>query len=268
MYYILYAISAVFYIGCATDAYLASDEDSAPELNFECDEETEVQNTAWETSCGGSNAGQDTADCIFDVSPGNYDVQIALQGENVRITAESRRLIARDMNVPEGGCIDFTVNVREPEGQPLEDVDPGIDGLNFVFTGDDFKLHGIQVTPADNPTVLYLIGDSTVCDKEVVPELPLENQRTGWGQILPRFFKKGLCVVNAADSGEKTETYRVNEGPLWHLVGDDIKVGDFLFIQLGHNEKETAAETYRTDIENMIIAARDAGAAQIGRAHV
>ncbi len=249
--------------GCALEQpVIEADSDSAlvPLDGFVCEAErdggpTDTEQTA---SCAAEDAT--AGDCVFDADPGYYNVRFAFEGEDVSVSVESRRFLVRDLDAASPFCFEFTVQVREPEGQPLEDVDPGVDGLNFVFSGDSLRLTDLTVTPAVDPRVLYLIGDSTVCDKEVALDGPPELGRTGWGQILPMYFRKGLVVANVADSGEKTATFRVGTGPLWPLVGDSMKAGDFVMIQLGHNEKQTPAAVYRADIIDMVEAISAKGA--------
>ncbi|MBN2279470.1 MAG: rhamnogalacturonan acetylesterase [Candidatus Marinimicrobia bacterium] len=80
---------------------------------------------------------------------------------------------------------------------------------------------------------LHLIGDSTMADK------PLDdNPERGWGQVLPLFFSQDIQIINYAKNGRSTKSF-LREG-LWDKVKSNLKEGDFVFIQLGHNDaKET-----------------------------
>jgi len=77
---------------------------------------------------------------------------------------------------------------------------------------------------------VYLIGDSTMSIKEVraYPE-------TGWGMPFAYLFDPTVTVDNRAKNGRSTRTF-ISEG-LWQPVADDLKDGDYVFIQFGHNDE-------------------------------
>ena len=74
---------------------------------------------------------------------------------------------------------------------------------------------------------LYLVGDSTVNNSS-------ENF-VGWGNVIGDFFDKTkINVVNRARGGRGSRTF-FTEG-LWEQVLNEIKPGDFVLIQFGHND--------------------------------
>jgi lysophospholipase L1-like esterase len=77
---------------------------------------------------------------------------------------------------------------------------------------------------------VYLVGDSTIANKEVraYPE-------TGWGMPFTYFFDSTVSVDNRAKNGRSTKSF-INEG-LWQPVVDNLKEGDYVFIQFGHNDE-------------------------------
>jgi lysophospholipase L1-like esterase len=85
------------------------------------------------------------------------------------------------------------------------------------------------ITPAGKIKV-YLIGDSTMADKEVkvYPE-------TGWGMPFAYFFDSTVKVDNRAKNGRSTKSF-MEEG-LWKPVADNLQEGDYVFIQFGHNDE-------------------------------
>ena len=89
----------------------------------------------------------------------------------------------------------FTVNVRQPEGQPTGQGGTGNPGLDIRFAGTNPQVKAVSVKPATQPLVAYLAGDSTVCDQPVAPY-------TGWGQMITPAVRPGASVANYADSGE------------------------------------------------------------------
>jgi rhamnogalacturonan acetylesterase len=73
---------------------------------------------------------------------------------------------------------------------------------------------------------LFIVGDSTVKS-----DAPLR----GWGQELAQFFDpKKINVVNRAIGGRSSRTFQ-NEGR-WDKVLAELKPGDFVLIQFGHND--------------------------------
>jgi lysophospholipase L1-like esterase len=80
---------------------------------------------------------------------------------------------------------------------------------------------------ASLPT-LYLVGDSTVKSGGV-------NGAIGWGErIAPYFDTSKINVVNAAIGGRSSRTF-FTEGR-WATVRDQLKRGDVVLIQFGHND--------------------------------
>jgi rhamnogalacturonan acetylesterase len=81
---------------------------------------------------------------------------------------------------------------------------------------------------AANPKLptLFIVGDSTLRS-----DAPLR----GWGQELAQFFDLSkINVVNRAIGGRSSRTFQ-NEGR-WDKVLADLKPGDFVIIQFGHND--------------------------------
>jgi rhamnogalacturonan acetylesterase len=84
--------------------------------------------------------------------------------------------------------------------------------------------------PADLPT-LFLIGDSTVKNGSGNGDRGM----WGWGQVLaPRFDATKIRVENRAIGGRSSRTF-FTEGR-WDEVFDNLKPGDFVLIQFGHND--------------------------------
>ena len=87
--------------------------------------------------------------------------------------------------------------------------------------------------------VLRLMGDSTMADKD----LSRENPERGWGQRLPSHLDSCVTGVNYAQNGRSTKSF-ISKG-LWDDVKADLKEGEYLFIQFGHNDsKESDPERY------------------------
>lgn len=80
---------------------------------------------------------------------------------------------------------------------------------------------------------VFLIGDSTMSDKEGTPE---ENPERGWGQLLPSYFSSDVVVHNHAVNGRSTKSF-LAEGR-WDKVLSQLQSGDYVFIQFGHNDQK------------------------------
>ncbi|MDB4875048.1 MAG: alpha/beta hydrolase [Gemmatimonadetes bacterium] len=123
------------------------------------------------------------------------------------------------------------------------------------------------LTPiVQTPTIdVHLIGDSTMADKPT----PETNPERGWGQLLPRFFDEHVVVHNHAVNGRSTKSF-IAEGK-WSAVLSQLKRGDYVFIQFGHNDEKLEDSlryaapntTYRHNLERFVGEARGKGAIPI-----
>ena len=110
---------------------------------------------------------------------------------------------------------------------------------------------------------IFLIGDSTMADKPGTPE---ENPERGWGQLLPVFFNEEVTIHNHAVNGRSSKSF-IDEGR-WETVLKDLKSGDYVFIQFGHNDqkyKDPSRYTnpwtsYRRNLEKYVNETRAKGA--------
>ena len=200
-----------------------------------------------------------TARCEIEVKPGNYHLELCFdQPYTGRIFAESRRLVFDSaISNTDGKCIKLSVNVRDPEGQPIQETaQRGSAGLTLIFDRSIEVLTQIKVKPAPELPVIYIAGDSTVCDQDPQWDKPADERYSGWGQLIPAYFNNGIIVTNYADSGEGTLAFNPPNGELWKLIAGGIKAGDWVLIQLGHNDKTTSAEVFRTRLRELLIAVK------------
>lgn len=108
-----------------------------------------------------------------------------------------------------------------------------------------------QEPPKAKPSVtLFMVGDSTMATQPVVPATP----GRGWGQMLQPYFQDYVRVVNLASSGQSTKSFR-DKGN-WRRLLDQVKPGDFVLIQFGHNDskpdKERHTEPFGSFQENLV----------------
>src|SRR4051812_40368924 len=97
------------------------------------------------------------------------------------------------------------------------------------------------IRPPAHITV-YLAGDSTMADKAVkaYPE-------TGWGMPFHAFFDSTVTVKNIAKNGRSTKSF-IAEG-LWSSIADNLKTGDYVLIQFGHNDEVPTKATYTPEAD-------------------
>ncbi|WP_027386275.1 rhamnogalacturonan acetylesterase [Chryseobacterium gregarium] len=127
-----------------------------------------------------------------------------------------------------------------------------------------FLFLSIIVFAQKKPT-LFLIGDSTMANKEN----PDKNPEHGWGQVLPQFMTLDIEIQNHAMNGRSSKSFRT-EGR-WDKVEKQLKKGDFVIIQFGHNDQKVNDSTkftnpytqYRANLERYVNEARAKGATPI-----
>ena len=102
-----------------------------------------------------------------------------------------------------------------------------------------------------SPIVVYLAGDSTMAQKA-----DDKRPETGWGEKLQQYFdEKKVKIDNRAMNGRSTKSF-IDE-KRWQAIVDNLKKGDYVFIEFGHNdEKKDKPEVYaaaNTDYRNNLI---------------
>lgn len=190
------------------------------------------------------------------VPEGNYRVSVTFgaptAASNNTVKAESRQLMLERVDTAPGDFVtrSFFVSVRNPSVPPPEKNAPGgsavvlndreigllrwDDKLTLEFNGSAPAVREVAIEPAEVPTV-FLAGDSTVTDQGYEPA-------ASWGQMLPRFLGH-VAVANHAESGETLKSFI--SGLRLAKVLSQLKAGDYLFIQFGHNdEKKSWPQTY------------------------
>lgn len=192
------------------------------------------------------------------VPEGNYFVSVDLGNPTTATTttlkAQSGELLLERLEVPAGQIIHrtFYINVRTShlpklptnatgrEEVTLDQFDRGntrdwAGKLTLEFVGSSLGVQGFSVQSVANVATLFLAGDSTVTDRDGGGDV-------SWGQILPRFLKN-VAVANHAQSGETLKSF-ANSLRLDKILSQ-IKPGDYLFIQFGHNDsKQSWPQTY------------------------
>ena len=114
---------------------------------------------------------------------------------------------------------------------PMEDVNKVIDNtpdsINIAKTAR--PVPG-STRKGDNP-VLFLVGNSTMRTGTMGNG---NNGQWGWGYFMPEYFDQDrITVENQALGGMSSRTFY---NQLWPDVLEGVKKGDWVIIELGHND--------------------------------
>ena len=186
------------------------------------------------------------------VPEGNFNVKVTFGDSGVATVStfkvESGRLMLERVEVPAGKVAErvFTANVRTPrlpklpknatgrEEVSLDQFDSANvrdwdDKLTIEVISPHAALRSIEISSAPTAATIFLAGDSTVTDRDGGGDV-------SWGQLLSRFLKPGIAVSNNAQSGETLKSF-ANALRLDKILSQ-MKKGDYLFIQFGHNDSK------------------------------
>lgn len=113
-----------------------------------------------------------------------------------------------------------------------------------------FILFILLVTTSCRPDKIkvFIAGDSTAQGYDTT-----KTVMRGWGQILPSFFTDEVEIVNHAKAGRSTKSFR--EENRWDSIMAEVRKGDWVIIQFGHNDTSSKPERYSSpeDFRNNII---------------
>lgn len=106
---------------------------------------------------------------------------------------------------------------------------------------------------------IHTIGDSTMADYDQAE--PDQKGMYGWGQVFGDYFSNGMTVKNRGDRGESARSFYRK---FWPKVRTEIKKGDYVLIQFGHNDqKSVTTDVYREYLSRFICETRELGATPI-----
>jgi lysophospholipase L1-like esterase len=208
---------------------------------------------------------------------GNYKVTVTLgdpAADSVTtIKAEIRRLMLERVRVPAGKTETraFIVNTRTPkiagdgevrlkDREKTSETRAWDDRITLEFTDSHPAVRTVAVEKAGDMPTIYVVGDSTSTDQSGEPF-------NSWGQMLPRFFKPEVAVANHGESGESLRGFLGERR--WAKVLSVIKPGDYVLIQMGHNDQKEKGEgvgaftTYKTDLKRFVADTREHGATPV-----
>ena len=106
---------------------------------------------------------------------------------------------------------------------------------------------------------IHTIGDSTMADYDQAE--PDQKGMYGWGQVFGDYFCNGMTVKNWGDRGESARSFYRK---FWSKTKAEIKKGDYVLIQFGHNDqKSVTTDVYREYLSRFICETRELGATPI-----
>lgn len=231
---------------------------------FEPDQTIKLQSRTTGPALGREFATAD-APILFSakVPEGNYHVTLWLgdtEGETeTQVKAESRRIVYPLVRTKAGEIskIDFTVNVRTAwidnknwvkisDREKIPAVRHWDDKLTLEFAGKRPAVAAVAIQKIDDAVTVFIAGDSTVTDQAQEPW-------TAWGQLIPQFFKPNVAIANHAESGRSLKSFKGDRR--WDKVLAQLKAGDYVFIQFGHNDmKENGGKVAYTDFSDLLRA--------------
>ncbi|MBC7369585.1 MAG: rhamnogalacturonan acetylesterase [Undibacterium sp.] len=186
------------------------------------------------------------------IPEGNYRITVTLgdpDGESsTTIRSESAHLLAAQLTTTTGRLITrtFYANVRRPQLPPPPQNAPGGSIVHMFLAGEDEARHwdekltlefngprpclaALELVKDDRVPTLWVAGDSTVGD-------PRRGPGGNWPTQLCQFLKPEISLCNAAEGGETTKSFIT--GYRFDKVLSQMKAGDFLLVQFGHNDSK------------------------------
>jgi lysophospholipase L1-like esterase len=208
---------------------------------------------------------------------GNYRITVTLGDANApsvtTVKAELRRLMLEHVELPAGKIEKraFIVNTRTPKistgGEvklkPRETTSEAWawdDRITLEFTDTHPAVGQVTIERAGHIPTLYIAGDSTSTDQ---PGEPFNS----WGQMLTRFFQPDIAIANHGESGESLKSFA--GAHRLEKIMSIIQPGDYLFIQMGHNDQKEKGEgvgaftTYAADLRKFVAEARQHGSTPV-----
>ncbi|MBN3057590.1 GDSL-type esterase/lipase family protein [Pectobacterium brasiliense] len=82
---------------------------------------------------------------------------------------------------------------------------------------------------------IHMLGDSTMTHYT-----DARRPQMGWGEAMPQFFNSNVTVKNWALGGRSSRSF-FYEATRWPEILPQIKAGDYVIIQFGHNDQKTDA---------------------------
>ena len=102
----------------------------------------------------------------------------------------------------------------------------------YIYSIISICIFALMMSSSNKQIRIFMIGDSTMANKDM-KKAPEER---GWGMVLPGFFTSNVVIDNHAVNGRSSRSF-IDEGR-WQKVYDQLRPGDYLVIQFGHNDEK------------------------------
>lgn len=197
---------------------------------------------------------------IVDLPNGDYTVDLiagdAAGETDIAITAEQMAKVQQTAKTA-GTYLEMSFDIAVVDGQ-----------LNLDFGGTAANINSLVLTQKSprqagaKPTV-WITGDSTVqtYTSDYAPQ-------AGWGQMLERYLSEDVAIENKSIGGRSSKNF-ISQGRLDEVLRD-IRPGDYLFVQFGHNDNSkgvddryAAPADYAEYLRTYVEGARQRGAIPI-----
>lgn len=211
------------------------------------------------------------------VPEGNYRVTATFGSDReisvTTVKAELRRLMVEQVEPAPHQSVKktFIVNVRTPQipgggevrlkpREKTSELRAWDEKLTLEFTNAHPAVRDLTIERVTDLPTVYIAGDSTSTDQ---PGEPFNS----WGQMITRFFKPDIAVANHGESGESLRSFFGEKR--FEKIMSLLRPGDFLLIQMGHNDQKDKTEgagamtSYKDFLKRMVAGAREKGATPI-----
>jgi lysophospholipase L1-like esterase len=129
-------------------------------------------------------------------------------------------------------AVAFVVNLSVRAAEPMSPQSP----VNLDASQDAAALSGFLVDTNRSFPLLFIVGDSTVHN--------WEKTQVGWGDLIGNYFDTNrIRVENHALPGRSSRTFQTQGW--WDKVLAAARPGDFVLIQMGHNDGGPLDDTNR-----------------------
>lgn len=116
----------------------------------------------------------------------------------------------------------------------------------------------LGLVPSPRPVTVFIAGDSTAAEKRAD-----RRPETGWGEQLQSFFDPDdVRIINLARNGRSTRTF-IEEGR-WASLLEELRPGDYVLIQFGHNDQSeskpdryTLPNAFRANLTRFVADVRE-----------
>jgi lysophospholipase L1-like esterase len=172
---------------------------------------------------------------------------ILLPFSNIAMASDKEQIVVKEierlLEAPDGVSYQWYLNGDALEGeneQYLANITNSGKYTVEVFSlmGKSSRNEVFIIAEANAIRKIFLIGDSTVCNYNT-NKYPM----AGWGQVLQNFIKSDAFTIDNRAIGGRSSRSFWEEGR-WTSVKSAMKLGDFLLIQFGHNDRDSKPERY------------------------